>query len=128
LIHIEGLQGSQCKLIILLNDVTQYRKVLENASSHAAELARMHRIYSLYEMNTILAHELNNPLGAIVNYANASLRRIGNDQYDIRSHTRALESIREQATRASRLLAGIRKHGGGKGLEAGSPGSQPDNR
>ena len=51
------------------------RKRAENALHHAQmELAHVTRVATLGEMTASIAHEINQPLGAIVNSASAGLR------------------------------------------------------
>ena len=73
-----------------------------------SELAHMARVTTMGEMASTLAHELNQPLTSIVNYADGSMRRLrqaaGADSEEIRG---ALQRISEQAVRASEMIAHI---------------------
>lgn len=50
-------------------DVTELKRAEEDARQHQAELAHVLRLQTMGEMVASLAHEINQPLGAIANYA-----------------------------------------------------------
>jgi PAS domain S-box-containing protein len=57
-------------------DVTRRMLAEERARHRQAEIAHVCRVSAMGEMATALAHELNQPLAAIVNYAQGSLHRL----------------------------------------------------
>jgi PAS domain S-box-containing protein len=85
------------------------RKRAEEALQKArAELAHVTRVTSLGELAASIAHEVNQPLTAIINNANACLDLLpadGNQPDDVRE---ALSDIANDADRASTVLARIR--------------------
>lgn len=90
-------------------DITE-RKLAEKALREAqTELAHATRLATLGELGTSVAHEINQPLGAIVNNSNVCLRLFdkngSNDE--IRE---ALSDIVGDALRASSVVARIRDH------------------
>ncbi len=77
---------------------------------HEAELAHVTRLSTMGEMASTLAHELNQPLAAIVNYSGGALRRL-RQQRDVgpgELHS-AIEQISQQAERASEMIRQIGK-------------------
>jgi C4-dicarboxylate-specific signal transduction histidine kinase len=66
------------------------------------------RLSTIGEMAAELAHELNQPLAAISNYAGGCVRRLQADSGEPRELIAALEEITLQANRASEILKGIR--------------------
>ena len=70
-------------------DVSEQRRAKRVAREHEAELARVMRVSTMGEMAATMAHELNQPLAAIVNYASGSIRRIesgaGSEALELRS-------------------------------------------
>jgi len=75
---------------------------------HHEALAHVARLATLGEMASGLAHEFNQPLAAIVNYANGSLRILGQSGIDEPHVERALAAIVEQAGRASDIIKRLR--------------------
>jgi PAS domain S-box-containing protein len=57
-------------------DVTRRMLAEDQARHRQAEIAHVCRVSAMGEMATALAHELNQPLAAIVNYAQGSLHRL----------------------------------------------------
>lgn len=75
---------------------------------HYDALAHVARLATLGEMASGLAHEFNQPLAAIVNYANGSIRLLQRAGFEDPSVQRALEAIVEQAARASDIIKRLR--------------------
>ncbi|MEM9800365.1 MAG: ATP-binding protein [Planctomycetota bacterium] len=67
-------------------------------------VARAARLTALDEMTSGIAHELNQPLAAIVNYANGCIRRLERDGVNDRALNDALESIVVQSRRAAEIV------------------------
>jgi C4-dicarboxylate-specific signal transduction histidine kinase len=64
---------------------------------------------SVGEMATTLAHELNQPLAAIVNYLSVGLRLLGREGTDQTRVSEALQYARAQAEHASQVIARLRE-------------------
>lgn len=60
------------------------------------------------KMATDILHELNQPLVAIANYAQASARLLATDSADLTDVRAALEQISAQAIRAGRIVRRLR--------------------
>lgn len=73
------------------------------------ELAHVSRLSTLGEMGAGFAHELNQPLAAIANFAGGALRRIAADRTDIQELESVFERIAVQAGRAGEITNRIRK-------------------
>ncbi len=89
-------------------DVTERRRAEQNLAELQAELAHVSRISTMGEMAAGLAHELNQPLTAITNYAKGTLRRLhagGGDSVDLLP---IMELVAEQALRAGDIIRKIR--------------------
>lgn len=93
-------------------DITDSRRAFEESQATQARMTQVSRLATLGEMAAGIAHELNQPLAAISNYAHAAQRfsqslaldRIDTDG-DIRS---ALEQIASQALRAGEIIRRLR--------------------
>jgi PAS domain S-box-containing protein len=78
----------------------------ERVTQHQNRLAHFSRLNTLGEMASGIAHELNQPLGAIANYASGITRRLGESTNP--EVLAALRSIAEQAARAGATLQRLR--------------------
>lgn len=90
-------------------DNTERMQNREALRQHEAELALVLRRATLDQMAAKLAHELNQPLGSVVNFANGSLRILRNRRYEAGELEPVLQRISEEAQRASNVLSGIRR-------------------
>ena len=100
--------GEVTEYIGVTMDVTE-RKLNEAALQEAqAELARAARLTTMGELAASIAHEINQPLTAIVNYGNASLRWLAHDVPNIASARETLKNVVKEANRASEVIGRIR--------------------
>src|SRR5262252_6599282 len=84
------------------------RQAEVEASRRMAELAHMNRSAAIGEMSASIAHEIKQPLAAIVTNASAGLRLLAKDTPDVEEATRALKSIVGSGYRASQVVETIR--------------------
>jgi PAS domain S-box-containing protein len=73
-----------------------------------AELARVSRLTTMGELAASIAHEVNQPLTAVINNGSACLRLLAYRNLEPEVLRRALEGIIADGTRASAVLARIR--------------------
>jgi signal transduction histidine kinase len=73
-----------------------------------AELARVARITTMGEMTASIAHEVNQPLAAVVNNANAGLRWLDHQPPNVERTRSILMRIVNDGGRASEVIASIR--------------------
>ena len=99
------LKGDEACLAIV-RDISWRKKLEEEARRHRELLARSNRVSMLGEMATGLAHELNQPLGAISVLADAGRVKIGDASTDLAS---ILEQLKQQSIRAGEIVDRIRK-------------------
>src|SRR5262245_58856646 len=80
------------------------------AALHAAQAALAHasRVATLAEMSATIAHEVNQPLAAIVMGAEAGLRWLSRDDMDVSRVEQLLRRIVSNARRASDIVQRIR--------------------
>jgi PAS domain S-box-containing protein len=94
-------------------DVTERKLAEEEARSRESELAHVLRLGTMGEMAAGLAHEINQPLSAIVSYARGCTRRLRANVADASTLLEPIEQIASQAMRANeivqRLLLFVRK-------------------
>ena len=75
---------------------------------HRDELARVQRVATMGEMATGLAHEINQPLSAIVSFTQGCIRRLDAGTADPNELRNALSEVSAQAQRAGEIIRGIR--------------------
>jgi len=97
------------KELLSATNVSARNETLRRHKSQAERLLFTSRVMSVGEMTTTLAHELNQPLAAIVNYLNVALRLIGRESPDLARSGEALLFARDQATHASAVIARLRE-------------------
>jgi C4-dicarboxylate-specific signal transduction histidine kinase len=68
----------------------------------------MARLTTMGELTASIAHEINQPLAAIVTQSEAALRFLGRDEPDLGEVQDALSSIRRDAMRTSEVIRGLR--------------------
>jgi signal transduction histidine kinase len=72
------------------------------------ELAHMNRVATVGELSASIAHEIRQPLGAIVSQSGAALRWLGRGIPDLEEARAALEKIVASGHRASRIVENLR--------------------
>ena len=88
------------------NDITEREQAEEALRQAQAELAHVMRVTTLGEMTASIAHEINQPLGAVVNNASACLRWLAASNQEEARQSAAL--IIADAHRASEIIGRIR--------------------
>jgi len=89
-------------------DITAVRRAEQQSRQHQAELVHVSRLSTMGEVATGMAHELNQPLSAIVNYANGCTRRMQSGVGHTQELLGALSQITNQARRASEIIRRLR--------------------
>jgi PAS domain S-box-containing protein len=90
-----------------LIDITQRKndaKVLMNARE---ELRRAGQMMVMGELAASIAHEVNQPLAAMVNNASACLRWLSDEQRDIAGATKAARRVITEGHRAGAIIKGV---------------------
>jgi signal transduction histidine kinase len=98
-------------------DNTEQRQGEESLGSMQAELARASRAMTLGQLMATIAHEVNQPLAALVANAGAALRWLAGDPPRIDKARQALTRIARDANRASGVIARIRALVGGTDVQ-----------
>ncbi|MGE5297475.1 MAG: PAS domain S-box protein [Solirubrobacterales bacterium] len=101
------LRGQRCVLAVE-RDITDRKKGETLAQEHLAELTRAWHANTLGEMASGLAHELNQPLCAIVNFSSGCLRLTRKKDYSMETVRNTIEQIATQAQRAADIIKRIR--------------------
>ena len=93
---------------IYARDITAVRRAEQELRRHQAELVHVCRLSTMGEMATGMAHELNQPLAAIANYASGCERRLRRGDADPEDLAQAMDRIRSQAQRAGEIIKRLR--------------------
>jgi two-component system sensor kinase FixL len=99
-----GMDG----VVVNSRDVTERKRIEAEARRHQEELSYLARLSTMGEMAAGLAHELNQPLAAITNYAKGCARRIATGVGKPAEIVPALEEIAAQAMRAGEIIRRLR--------------------
>jgi PAS domain S-box-containing protein len=91
-------------------DITDRKRAEEALQQAEADLARLNRVMLLGEMTASIAHEVNQPIAAVVTNANAGLRWLGAKKPDVDEVRQALGRIVRDGTRAGEVIGRIREH------------------
>jgi PAS domain S-box-containing protein len=89
-------------------DVTVLKNAEEQLRASRQELATVARRTTMGEMAASIAHEINQPLAAIVTRANTGLRWLANAEPDLDKVRTALKEIVKNGYRASEVIDSIR--------------------
>lgn len=92
----------------LLKQMEEQRRTEETLQATRAELTRAARITTIGELTASIAHEVNQPLAAVVANADACVAWLSRDHPDLAEARAAAERATEGATRASDVIARIR--------------------
>jgi PAS domain S-box-containing protein len=103
-----GKPGEITEYVGTVADITERKHREESLGSMQAELARASRAITLGQLMASIAHEVNQPLAAVVANANAALRWLAWKGPRIEKAREALERIVRDGNRASEIIARIR--------------------
>ena len=89
-------------------DVTQARRVEEQMHQARAELAHVARVTTLGELTAAIAHEINQPLTAIVANGQAGLRWLAHEPPNLEEGRTAVKDMVDSAIRAAEVISRLR--------------------
>jgi signal transduction histidine kinase len=89
-------------------DITERKRGEEALRNAQAELARVARLTTMGELAASIAHEINQPLAAIVANANAGLRWLNRDKPDLDEARDTISRIANDGMRAAGVIRSIR--------------------
>ncbi|MTI14707.1 hybrid sensor histidine kinase/response regulator [Sansalvadorimonas verongulae] len=101
--------------VIVFRDITEKKrqqkildKALEEVQEQKDKLTHMSRLSSMGEMASGFAHEVNQPLTAINNYAQVCRRALSRENFDKDFINEAMDKVSTQAQRAGDIISRIR--------------------
>jgi PAS domain S-box-containing protein len=90
-------------------DITERRQVELSEQQHREQLAHVARVATLGELTASLAHEVNQPLNAVMNNAQAALRFLNRESPDLKEVDEALGDIIRDGKRAAEVIQRLRQ-------------------
>ena len=99
--HVRGMY-------VLVSDVSDLKRAEERLQQANAELTRVARISALGAFSASLAHEINQPLAALITNSETGLRWLSRDPPELDKTRQALERSARDARRASEIVGRLR--------------------
>jgi two-component system sensor kinase FixL len=93
----------------LVRDISARRRAEDEARRRSADLAHAARLSTIGELTSGIAHEINQPLTAMVNFAEACLRMLRSGSADTQKLEDALGQIAAQGQRAGHIIRHLRR-------------------
>ncbi|HXZ48766.1 MAG TPA: ATP-binding protein [Usitatibacter sp.] len=93
----------------LVQQSRRRRRAEEAAAARRAELARVSRLSTLGALTASIAHEINQPMGAILTNADAAEMMLDRGTLDVSKLREILADIRGEGLRASEVIRGLRR-------------------
>jgi PAS domain S-box-containing protein len=103
-------QGQITSSHAIFRDITAYKRAEQQVERHRNEMAHVGRLAMTGEMAAGLAHELNQPLYALNNFAQGALRRLEAGTLDHESLTAVLNDIARESQRAADTIRSLRRY------------------
>ena len=108
-VHVSLVSGKQITprfLLTIVDNITELKRAEEGLRDAQMTLAHVTRVATLGEMTASIAHEINQPLGALVNNANACLGWLSTE--NLEEVRNSVELMLDDAQRASEIITRIR--------------------
>jgi two-component system, LuxR family, sensor kinase FixL len=107
-VAVQDGAGAVTGILCSGDDVTDNRRAEREATEARERMMHVSRLATMGEMASGISHELNQPLTAIANYAQASVRLLASPNADLTDVREALEQIAGQALRAGEIIRRLR--------------------
>lgn len=101
-------RGSPLAILESNNDITERKRAEEGLQKTQAELAHTARVTTMGELTSTIAHEVNQPLAAIVTNGNACLRWLATNPPNVEEARETVTRMVKDGHRASEVVGRIR--------------------
>jgi len=101
-------QGTPVRVMGTVMDITARKAADEAAKARDADFAHLSRISTMGQMASGLAHELNQPLGAILNYAGACVSQMETGSGSKLMALTTLRAVMDETRRAGAIIQRMR--------------------
>ena len=108
LVGAATFEGSGNEGVAFVLDLSEQKRAEEALQKAQAELAHVTRVATLGELTASIAHEINQPLAAVVTNANASLRWLSRDSPNLAEACEAIRRIIRDGNRAGEVISRMR--------------------
>ena len=105
---LRDAEGKVLKFIGTTTDVDEQKRAEDALRQAQADLARINRATTMGELAASLAHEINQPITAVIAYANACLRWLDRGEPNLDEARAALTHIVKDGQRAAQIVGRIR--------------------
>jgi two-component system sensor kinase FixL len=105
---LSAVRLSSDRLLAFVADITELKIAEESQQQLQGQLVHMGRVATVGEMIAGIAHEVNQPLYSIVNYAKASGNLLSQDEPPIPELRECNKEIADAAVRAGDIIARVR--------------------
>ncbi|WP_051777146.1 sensor histidine kinase [Pseudorhizobium pelagicum] len=96
------------RLIFSITDITEQERTNERLLRTQEALAKANRVATIGALSASIAHELNQPLGALLMDAQTTQRWLGVEQPNIAKASEALDRVVSNARRAADIVRSVR--------------------
>lgn len=101
-------EGPYARVLVMAFDVTERNEARARVEQISAELAHAARVSMLGQLAASIAHEVNQPLAAIVNYGKSARRWLRRAQPDLDEVSSCVDKMLSNATRAAEVVSHVR--------------------
>jgi PAS domain S-box-containing protein len=95
-------------VLVMALDVTERNEARSRFEHVTAELAHAGRVSTLGQLAASIAHEVNQPLTAIINYAKSGTRWLGREAPRLDEVSKCFDSIVSNGSRAAEVISRVR--------------------
>lgn len=95
--------------VVVFRDISDRKRISEEARQHQDDLAHVARLSTMGEMASGIAHEINQPLTAIATNAHACIRMLESGSGETERVIDVMERIGAQAARAGEIIRHLRQ-------------------
>jgi len=97
------------RVAVIVEDLTAQKSAEDALAKTQGDLARVSRLTTMGELVASIAHEVNQPLAAIVTNSHAALRWLEREEPDYQEVVAALQRVHRDAAHAGDVIARIRR-------------------
>ncbi len=105
---IPARENEDSRLAVVVEDVSSRKQAESALAATQTELARVSRLTTMGELVASIAHEVNQPLSAIMTSSQAGLRWLVRESPDYHEVHEALKRVNQNASRAGEVISRIR--------------------
>jgi PAS domain S-box-containing protein len=106
--HAVRDQANELEFIGAVMDVTEARRVEQQMHQARTELAHVARVMTLGELTAAIAHEINQPLSAVVTGGRACVRWLTKEPPNVEEARSAVEDMIDSGIRAGEVIGRLR--------------------